>query len=51
MALTKTYIDEEGQERKNLVPLCFACHEAEHDRFERVRIEQDRERFTNEERW
>lgn len=51
MALTKTYIDREGQERKNLVPLCFACHEAEHDRFEKVRTDLGLEKFTNEERW
>lgn len=51
MALTKTYIDKTGQERMNLVPLCFACHEAEHDRFEKVRAEQGKEKFSNEERW
>ena len=51
MALTKTYIDKEGRERRNLVPLCFACHEAEHDRFEMSREAQGIEKFTNEERW
>lgn len=51
MALTKTYVDSEGQEHKNLVPLCFACHEAEHDRFELKRTAQGKEGFTNEERW
>lgn len=51
MALNKTYIDVEGQERKNLVPLCFACHEAEHDRYEHIRAKQGKERFTNEEKW
>lgn len=51
MALTKTYIDKAGQEQKNLVPLCFACHEAEHDRFETIRAEQGKEKFSNEERW
>lgn len=51
MALTKTYIDKEGQERKNLVPLCFACHEAEHDRFEQIRTKQEKEKFSNKERW
>lgn len=51
MALTKTYVDDEGQERKNLVPLCFACHEKEHDRFDAFRAEKAKERFSNEERW
>lgn len=51
MALTKIYIDGEGREQKNLVPLCFACHEAEHDRFENKRAEQGKEKFANKERW
>lgn len=51
MALTKTYVDDEGQERKNLIPLCFACHEKEHDRFDAFRTEKQKERFVNEERW
>lgn len=51
MALTKTYIDDTGKEKKNLVPLCFACHEAEHNRFEKIRAEQGKEKFTNKERW
>lgn len=51
MALSKTYIDKEGREQKNLVPLCFACHEAEHDRFEKARTEQGKEKFSNCERW
>lgn len=51
MALSKTYIDIEGREQKNLVPLCFACHETEHDRFEKIRSDQGKEKFTNKERW
>ena len=51
MALSRTYIDRAGQEQINLVPLCFACHEAEHDRFEEIRKKQGREKFSNEERW
>ena len=51
MALTKEYKDKSGTMIKNLVPLCFACHEAEHDRWEGVRAEQGRERFKNVERW
>ena len=51
MALTKTYTDQSGQERMNLVPLCFACHEAEHDRFASVRAAQQQNKFTNTERW
>lgn len=51
MALTKTYIDKEGQEQRNLVPLCFACHEKEHDRFGDYKRESGSERFTNDEKW
>ena len=52
MALTKEYTDPVTNEKKrNLVSLCNACHEVEHDRFEAYRIKQGKERFTNEERW
>lgn len=51
MALTKTYIDKDGNEQKNLVALCFACHEDEHDRLDKVRQEQKKASFTNVERW
>lgn len=51
MALSRTYIDNEGREQKNLVPLCFNCHEKEHDRFDVFRTERDKDQFTNEERW
>ena len=51
MALSKTFIDKEGKEQKNLLPLCFACHEAEHDRFEKSRALQEIEKFSNKERW
>lgn len=52
MALTKEYKDDmSGKMVKNLVPLCNACHEAEHDRFENKRAEQGKEKFTNKERW
>lgn len=51
LALSRTYIDKEGSEQRNLVSLCFACHEAEHDRFEMIRAEQGKEKFSNDERW
>lgn len=49
MALTREYKDKDGGTRNNLVPLCFACHEAEHDRLAGYR--KQGERFTNKERW
>lgn len=52
MALTKEYIDKAtGEKKKNLVALCFDCHEKEHDRFAEYHDEQMKGRFQNEERW
>lgn len=52
MALTKEYVDAITNETKrNLVSLCNACHEMEHDRFEQYRTERGLFKFTNEERW
>lgn len=33
LALSRYYRDRDGVQRDNLVPLCAACHEAEHARF------------------
>ena len=30
LALSEYYTDESGNEKRNLVPLCNACHNAEH---------------------
>lgn len=51
LALTRSYRDINGTEHINLVPLCFDCHEAEHDRFATDKTVQGREKFTNVERW
>lgn len=49
LALSKYYTDKNGKRQKQLVPLCFACHEKQHDRFAEYR--KTDEKFTNEERW
>ena len=46
LAYQRFYIDENGQRHKQLVPLCRACHEYEHNRTVKAY-----KRFTNEERW
>ena len=46
LALSRTYRDAEGV-KDNLVPLCQACHNAEHERFYKA---EDRPQL-NEERW
>lgn len=51
LALSKTYVDGEGNEHKQLLPLCNPCHEKEHDRLGDYQKERNRDRFTNEERW
>lgn len=52
LALTKEYEDPiTGEKKKNLVALCFACHELEHDRFGEHKAKRDENKFSNVERW
>lgn len=51
LALSKIYVDGEGNEHKQLVPLCIACHEKEHDKFGDYHKARGVEKFSNEERW
>lgn len=48
LALSKTFVNDEGKIELNLIPLCNECHNIEHDRFSGTR---KNERFINEERW
>lgn len=48
LALSRFYIDDEGKQRRQLVPLCNKCHNIVHDKLGKHR---DNNRFTNEERW
>lgn len=48
LALSKTYIDADGNEQKQLVPLCNRCHNIVHDKLGQW---QRKDKFTNEERW
>lgn len=48
LALSRTYIDEEGHTQYNLIPLCNTCHNKVHEKL----IKWQREgKFTNVERW
>ena len=51
LALKKTYIDADGKEQINLLPLCNQCHNVVHDKFAAWRAAHESEKFTNEERW
>lgn len=45
LALSKTFIDVDGVEKQNLMPLCFDCHNKIHKRFnykENKKITQER---------
>jgi len=44
--LEETYIDEEGNEKRNLIPLCHKCHDIREGRFK-----ENVTKFVNEERW
>jgi 5-methylcytosine-specific restriction endonuclease McrA len=48
LALSRYYIDREGQQQANLVPLCNQCHNMVHDKLGDWR---NRYKYTNEERW
>ena len=45
LALSKNYYDELGQKKKNLLCLCFECHNKIHNRF------QKNDKFLNDEKW
>jgi len=48
LALSKYYTDAEGKQQKQLMPLCDACHNLEHDKLGEW---QRKDKFINEERW
>lgn len=48
LALSRTYMFK-GKEYKNLIPLCEACHNAEHSKG--VNAKKKKQGFTNVERW
>ena len=49
LALSKTYVDADGNEHRQLVPLCNKCHNQVHDKF--GHIQRQSEKYTNVERW
>jgi 5-methylcytosine-specific restriction endonuclease McrA len=48
LALSRTFIDDHGQQQYQLVPLCNICHNQVHDKLGEW---QRKDKFTNEERW
>ena len=48
LALSKYYIDNQGNKKRNLIPLCNPCHNEEHpEKFRKLH----KDKFKNEERW
>ena len=50
LALSRTFIDKDGTEQKNLIALCNNCHEIVHDRLKEWQKNMN-PKFENEERW
>ena len=48
LAMSRTYIDNEGNTQYQLVPLCNTCHNLIHDKLGEW---QRKDKFFNEERW
>ena len=48
LALSKYYVDEDGKQQRQLVPLCNQCHNKVHDKLGEW---QRKDKFCNEERW
>lgn len=48
LALSRYYTDSRGQRQANLIPLCNTCHNLVHGKLKKW---QQKDRFTNEERW
>lgn len=48
LALSRHYLDKDGQEQVQLLPLCNTCHNLVHDKLGKW---QRKDKFTNEERW
>lgn len=49
LALSKYYIDENGDEKRQLISLCDLCHDEEHP--ERLRGRMKKKKLLTQERW
>lgn len=49
LAYSREYIDKEGKVQKNLLPLCWHCHEKIHHRG--LYAEPSKQKFSTPERW
>lgn len=51
LAYSRTYTDDKGRLQKQLIPLCWLCHEQIHERGEFGSVVDTSHHFKNDERW
>ena len=51
LAYSRTYTDDKGRLQKQLIPLCWLCHEQIHERGEFGAVKDTSHCYKNEERW
>lgn len=51
LAYSRTYTDDKGRLQKQLIPLCWLCHERIHERGEFGAVKDTSHCYKNEERW
>lgn len=51
LAYSLTYVDEKGETRPQLIPLCYDCHEKAHKRGIYAEEKEEKKGFWQEEKW
>lgn len=51
LAYSLTFVDEHGETQKQLLPLCYDCHERIHKRGIYAEIKESDHKFWQEEKW
>lgn len=51
LAYSRTYTDDKGRLQKQLIPLCWLCHERIHERGEFGSVVDTSNHYKNDERW
>ena len=51
LAYSRTYTDDKGRLQKQLIPLCWLCHERIHERGEYGSVVDTSNHYKNDERW
>lgn len=51
LAYSRTFVDEHGKSKPQLIPLCYDCHEKAHKRGSYAEIKSQNKGFWQEEKW